>query len=118
VNFVFAAMNAKIVPRSVKLRNSVKNVEKYREKCRLQKMTIFHKLEKLRKSYGKCKSGVGNIYFNYLYEGGGFPLAPATSSWRATTRHLAVSYATPSAGAQTPPRNALAYHNSQFGFFR
>ena len=38
-----------------------------------------------------------------MIEGGSAPLASATSSWRAATRHLAVSSATPSAGA---PRNA------------
>jgi len=38
-----------------------------------------------------------------VIEGGSLPLASATSSWRAATRHLAVSSATPSAGA---PRNA------------
>ena len=40
-------------------------------------------------------------------KGGGIPLAPATSSWRAATRHLAVSSATPSAGPQAPARKTM-----------
>ena len=37
-----------------------------------------------------------------VIEGGSLPLASATSSWRAATRHLAVSSATPSPKGSTP----------------
>ena len=52
------------------------------------------------------KNGAGKSKF---FVGGSLPLASATSSWRATTRHLALSSAPPSAGPQSPARNAPAF---------
>ena len=52
---------------------------------------------------GRHRGTDGRMTPPFHLVGGSLPLAPATPSWRATTRHLAVSSATPSAGT---PRNA------------